>query len=253
MSDFIVLGTLQGATEFLPISSSGHLYLAQYFYGFEPDLDLVIFLHLGSLLAVVCYFARLIFKLVTDFFSAKKEAKISRNFSLKILWATVLTIPGAVLIEPFFENFLSVKTVGITLFITGFLIFFAEFLPKKSRKFSWGIATILGLVQSLTVIPGISRSGTTITALLSLGIERQKATEISFLLSIPTIFGAMVFALKNTKTLEKFWSIEFLTAGGMAFVTSLLAIIWMMRWGQKQWLFFGFYCVVLGTGLFLCY
>lgn len=249
MFDFIFLGILQGATEFLPVSSSGHLYLAQYVSGFDPDLDLAIFLHLGSLLAVLVYFFPMIWKLFCDFFSRRPSAQVSRIFSLKILWATILTVPIAISIEPFFDHFLSIKTVGITLFITGLMIFLAEFIPKKSREFSWGMATILGFLQGLTVIPGISRSGTTITALVGMGLERKKATEISFLLAIPTIFGAVIFALHDTKNWDKFLSMEFLLAGGASFVTSLLAIMWMMRWAQRQWILFGFYCAILGLVL----
>lgn len=247
----VLLGILQGATEFLPVSSSGHLYLAQYLSGIEPDIDLAIFLHFASLLAVVLYFFPKISELILDFFLEGGRSGESRSFSLKLLLATLITIPIAVVIEPYFDQFISLKTVGITLLITGAMIFIAEFIPKKSRKFSWIEAIVLGVVQGLTVIPGISRSGTTIAALLSMGIERKKATEISFLLAIPTILGATIFTFNDIGNWQKIISPEFLWAGVASFITSFLAIMWMMRWAQKQWIFFGVYCV--GGGLWIVF
>lgn len=257
----ILLGLLQGLTEFLPVSSSGHLYLAQVWLDIEPSLSLEIFFHAASLAAVLVYFRKKIWKIVQKTFSIvmgklllgpplKKGENVSDGvLGLKLLAATILTVPTALLVESKLDTILSLDLVATTLIVTGGLILISEKLrPQKERTFTWPIALFLGLVQGMAVLPGISRSGLTIAFLILLGLNRKKSAEISFLLSIPTILGALVFALKDdTVSVGLEEGIGFLVCIG----SSILAIIWMMKLIQKRWIWFAPYCVLLGLGLYI--
>ncbi|MCF7830569.1 undecaprenyl-diphosphate phosphatase [Candidatus Gracilibacteria bacterium] len=243
----IFLGILQGFTEFLPISSSGHLFLAEEFLGLVPDLHFEISLHVASLVAVLIIFRHRIWSILRGLGSTclicvgdKKEGVLG----WKLFVASLTTVPVALLLKSQFEFFRTVEMVGITLIITGILIFFSEkFRPEKIRDFSWWIVVILGLVQGIAVLPGISRAGVTISFLILLGINRKHAAEISFLLAIPTIIGALVFSLGEGGFM--FSSAQFI--GCLAsLVAAILAIKWMMKLVQKNWIWFAPYCVVAG-------
>jgi len=202
--DFIqisLLGIIQGLTEFLPISSSGHLVMIPWFLGWEyQGLSLDVALHFGTLLAVIFYFWRDwldIFKVALT----KKTGQYPANF----LWMLVFTsIPGALagfflndLAENFFRNPI---LIAFTLAFFGFWLFYFDKigLKKKTEKqISFKEAIFIGTAQALAIIPGTSRSGVTITAGLKMGLDRKSAARFSFLMSTPIIFGAAVFKCKD--------------------------------------------------------
>ena len=207
-----ILGIVQGITEFLPISSSGHLVLVPYFFGWEdPGLTFDVALHFGTLIAVVGYFWRDIvaiskFKIQNSKLQIKnkneKEPKKYPENMLNLL--IVATIPGAFAgyyfndyAETIFRHPLLIAT---TFSLFGFLLFLAD---KKSKKYRGSgeinriDAIIIGLVQAVAIIPGVSRSGITITAGLFRGLDRKSAARFSFLLSVPIIFGATLFQAKD--------------------------------------------------------
>ncbi len=270
----IFLGILQGSTEFLPISSSGHLFLAQEFLELKPDLNLEIWLHGASLLAILLAFRHEIWTMIHDFFTDPKSENAKLGY--KLILATACTIPIVILIEPYFEDFLTTKTVAITLIITGVLILLAEqfrrvknLLPLRSpsslssfwgsedsssygrQAFFWWVAILLGLIQGLAVIPGISRSGITIAFLILMGLQRESAARISFLLAIPTILGALVFSIADTGTTYLVGNDQLFYAFAAAFASSFLAIKWMMALVQGKWVMFSAYCFVVGAGLLM--
>ncbi len=257
--EYFVFGVMQGATEFLPISSSGHIFLMEYLLGGMPDLAFEIGLHGASLLAVVVIFWKRIVVILREMFfgffrnvSMDQDANENRKFGWHLALATVATVPVALLIESRFEFFLTLKSVGMMLLLTGFFIWGAEkFRPEKERNFTWKVAFLLGLIQGFAVIPGISRSGLTIAFLIWWGIERKKSAEISFLLAIPTIVGALVFAIREYGLLVDF-SFEKGLAYFVSFLVALLAIKWMMALVRKNWIWFALYCFVLGGGLLVC-
>jgi undecaprenyl-diphosphatase len=251
--EFFILGVIQGLTEFLPISSSGHLYLGEVFFGLEPDLRLQLWLHFGSLLAVMIFFRKRIGQLLSSLVRARSHAeKQDRTQSFQLLFATLMTSLVAIFWVDYFENFLSIKSVGGTLIITAIMILMAEKIrPQKTVNFSWKIALGLGLIQGLTIIPGISRSGTTVAFLIAMGLPRRVAIEISFLLGIPTILGAIVFSLMDEQALQKFLSVEFLWGALAAFVASWIAIGWMLQWISRRWIYFSVYCGVVGVLIFI--
>ena len=247
------LGILQGMTEFLPVSSSGHLFLVQKFWELEPDLNIEILLHSGSLIAVLVFYRKEIFKLIQGFFKNTQD----RSFVLKLLLATVFTVPGALIFEKMWTPDFSMLLLGITLLMTAGLIFGAEkgrsFFVKneksKVKSFTWEMAIILGLVQSIAVLPGISRSGITIAFLIFAGIQRKKSAEISFLLAIPTILGALVFAIKDVENISNLLTPELGVGFLASAIVSFLTIGWMIRLVEKNWIWFSLYCLILGGGV----
>lgn len=247
----IVLGFIQGLTEFLPVSSSGHLWIFEKLvFGNTPSIALEAFLHCSTLLAVIIFFHKKIWSLVRAVFTPKQNAAESA-LAWKLLTATLATLPIAFLLKPFVENILNLPVIIGTLVLTGILILLSEyFSPQKSQKFSWAIAILLGLVQGIAVIPGISRSGITIVFLLFAGLPRKKAVEISFLLSIPTILGAFIFLLPEIETAA--WKLSaLLIAGTIAFAAALIAIWGMLRFVEKYWKYFSIWCFAVAGVLLL--
>lgn len=250
MFDSLLLGTIQGLTEFLPISSSGHLYVTEILLGLVPDLHFELSLHVASLGAVLVLFRRRIWQIMRGLITTCGGACGHREQGIlgwKLIVATVATVPVALLIEPFFADWLTVRTVGVTLILTGALIVLSEkYRPGRERPFSWPFAILLGLVQGLAPIPGISRSGLTIALMIWYGIERRRAAEISFLLAIPTILGALVFALWDDP-LAMTMSPSSALACLASFVAAILAMGWMMKLVEKHWIWFAPYCVGAGV------
>lgn len=192
----LFLGLVQGLTEFLPVSSSGHLVIFQNILGInEGEITLDILLHLGTLVAVFACFWEDIWELVRHPFQ--------RFTGLLLLGCIPAGIVG-VLFESFFEQaFQSLLVVGLGLLFTGFILWFSEriswnfFNYKDQNSMTFKDAIFIGLLQAIAIIPGISRSGSTISAALAMGLDRSLAARYSFLLSIPTILGAAGFKLRD--------------------------------------------------------
>ena len=250
----ILLGAIQGLTEFLPVSSTGHVFLFETYMGLVPDENLALWLHIGSLAAVVVYFWEDILELIVGLYKTVIERKKndSGDYALKLLAATILTFPTAMLVRylyPYSE--LSLTLIGITLLITAALIYIAEkrlfALSAVSQSLSWPLVVALGLVQGLAVLPGISRSGITIAFLVWLGVNRQLSAKTSFLLSIPTIAGAALFTYLDQGALFYKLGIFEITAVISSAIFAYVAIVWMMRLIGGRWIYFVPYCAALGT------
>jgi len=198
-----IFGIIQGATEFLPISSSGHLALAHYFFGAkEAGLTFDVALHLGTLLAIVIYFRddfRQMGKAVLGLNPEKDEAKRLRTMAGYICLATLPGVAAGLLLgEPAEKYFRHPAMVAAVLAGAGLLLLIADQASKRVHDFGKITlldALLIGLAQACAIIPGVSRSGSTITCGLALGLTRQAAIRFSFLLSAPIIFGAGVYKL----------------------------------------------------------
>ncbi|PID70274.1 hypothetical protein CSB37_02715 [bacterium DOLZORAL124_38_8] len=237
-----ILGLIQGFTEFLPISSSGHLFLAQKFFGFMPNLSLEIWLHVASLLAVVLVYWKDILNILVSIWKNNDPQKIGWKLAL----ATICTVPLALIGKKILAIEPSIQFVGITLFCTaGFLWLAEKFRPQTNHQFTWLIAALTGLVQGIAILPGISRSGITIAFLILVGLNRKDAAKYSFLLSIPTILGGFLLTLKEVETLPTL-NLELGASLVLAFVASYLSIKWMINLVEKNWLWFVPYCLILG-------
>jgi undecaprenyl-diphosphatase len=243
--DGVIFGFVQGVTEFLPVSSSGHLFLLQMWKGMEPSITLEILLHVGTLIAVIGFFFPKICKILREMFRRGGD-----SLGWKLLLATFLTAPTGILMHNFFTGEITMRLVGITLLITAALIVLEEWLrPKKTREFTRKVTILLGLVQGLAVLPGISRSGLTIAFLILIGLPRKESAEISFILAIPTILGALVFSFGEAD----FSTLTSDAAVWIAFVVSAVAavgaIAWMLKLIQGKWIWFAPYCALLGVWL----
>ncbi len=243
----LFLGALQGFTEFLPISSSGHLFLTEVLFGFKPDLDFEILLHIGSLIAVIAFFWSDIWRIVRGMCvgdADKENGILGWNLAL----ATLTTIPVAIFLESQTEIFFSMWVLGVSFIATGICIVLAEkFRPSHTRPFTWGMAIILGIVQGIAALPALSRSGLTIAFLIFAGVERKKSLEISFLLSIPTIVGAFVFSLSDGARVT--FGFNQIVATIVSFAVALATIRWMLSLIKKNWIWFAPYCVVVGIAV----
>ena len=214
----IVLGIVQGLTEFLPISSSGHLVLFQSFLGLrEPEIFFDVSVHIGTLVAVCIFFFNDIKQMAAALFSASTwstkgdvgllkrmcETPELRLFCL-IIVGTVPTVLIGLSLRPMADIlFSSIRVVGIMLLVTGFLLWFTRGVKAKGRNTAelnlWD-ALCVGTMQGLAILPGISRSGSTIAMGLFKGLSRETAARYSFLLSIPVIVGAMVLELAGASS-----------------------------------------------------
>jgi undecaprenyl-diphosphatase len=254
----IVLGILQGATEFIPISSSGHLVLVPWLLGWPPPgmvFDTLV--HWGTLLAVVAYFWRDWWLLITAWLRGLVRWDW-RDSRARMMWLLILgSVPAALLgyfLEDFFESLFSEPAwVSVFLLVTAGLLAASEWLARQARQardLNWKDALIIGLGQAAAIAPGISRSGATISAGLWRGLERAEAARFSFLLGTPIIFGAGLFQiLELFQEPDPLANASILAAGFVAAAIAGYVCIWaLLRYLQRGRLHpFAVYCVVAGT------
>ncbi len=235
----ISTGILQGTTEFLPVSSSGHLFLCRNIFGLNFGTQYVVLLHLGTLIAVMCYFLKDILQILKGLFSGD-------SLSWKLFFALMAgTIPAGLLgyfFEDFFERYLTSNIViALGLIITGILLYISDGLKDQKYTISdIGIkfAFFIGLFQALAIMPGLSRSGLTLFAGLILGVKRDDAFKFSFLLSIPVILGGYLLEMDKMQYISDAW-LGFLFAIIAGFVSLWLLKILIQ---SKKLKFFAFYC-----------
>jgi len=244
------LGALQGLTEFLPVSSSGHLIILHEFLGgVENTLSFDILVHLATLLAVLVYFRKDILNLLKTFLALIFKREVVEE-DKKLFFAIIIgTIPAVLLGLLFGEEFESLFrnsfSVAIALILGSILFILAEKFyrghqPLNNKKSFW-----IGCFQALALIPGVSRSGATIAGGFLLGLSREKAVRFSFLLSVPVIFGANIISFLNRGVVE-FMSLEILVGFLSAFVFGLLAIHFLIHFLKKHTLsVFVWYRIIL--------
>ena len=253
----LVLGIIQGLTEFLPVSSSGHLVIFQNIFGISSnDIAFEIVVHLGTLMSVFVVYYSDILQMIKSFFGGIANPKISYkkdyHFKLAIL-IIVGTIP-AVIVGLFFKDFFesifhNAKLVGVTLIITAGILYITQFFNKGDKKLSFGNSIIIGIGQALAIFPGISRSGTTISTSLVLGIPKSEAAKYSFLLSIPAILGAAVLELKDfAESGIELQQLGVLFTGFLSsFIVGYFAIRILLKLIQKgKFHWFAPYCLIIG-------
>lgn len=259
----VLLGAIQGLTEFLPISSSGHLVLFQKIFGLtEPNLFFDVSVHTGTLIAVIFFFHREIRSILTALYRTsalllKREITVSEAFAdAEVRFAFLIcvgSIPTAILGLMFHriaeQLFSSIVLVGFMLLVTGTLLWGTRYLRKKGEgitAFSVGQALLIGLVQGLAILPGISRSGSTIATGLFLGIDRKIAARYSFLLSIPAIVGAQLLSLKDLSPAAAEVTVLFgaITACVVGY-SALALLVYIVNRGQMH--LFAPYCWIIGV------
>lgn len=247
----LILGIIQGLTEFLPISSSGHLMLVENIFGLDgSNLFFNLLVHFATLIAVVIVFWNDIIGLIKKPFG---------NDMFCIVIATIPTVILAFVVKFFINEFALVEFLGFGFLISSVVIFITFLLQKKSKKvLSYDIdkrkAFYVGVAQGIAVLPGISRSGSTICACLLQGVEREKSAKFSFLISIPVIIGGVVFEIIEG-VMFGFGDINFtpcLIGFISAFVVALFTINLMMKIVKNgKWWFFSLYLFVLSIVVLL--
>jgi undecaprenyl-diphosphatase len=261
----ISLGIIQGLTEFLPVSSSGHLVLLQNIFGLtEPELLLNIWLHVGTLVAVLIVFNKEILSILTTLMNFPRlyrqhkglVAMFKENQDVRLAGLIIFgTIPTGILGLLFHEIaeqiFSSVKIVGIMLLVTGTILWLTRWTsvygrPLKSMKVSDSL--VVGLAQGIAILPGISRSGATISAALFLGIDRELAGRFSFLLCLPAIAGAVIISLRSTVAYSTISAAGIFAGTVAAGLTGFFALKILLRLVRKGRLYyFSPYCWLVGT------
>ena len=244
----IFLGLVQGLTEWLPISSSGHLVIVQQFLGMEVPLFFDVLLHFGTILAVLAFFWKDILKILKSLFNLDFKSQDGKLGLYIIVGNIPVALAGYFLydvIESFFSNLF---VVAVALIITGILLFLTKY-TKGRRKLNFYDSLVVGIAQAFSLIPGLSRSGSTISTGLFRGLDRESVFKFSFLLAVPAVVGANLLELKNLV-----WEGDLFVFVGMvvAFVVgyfSLKFLFRMLKKGNFYW--FCVYCWVVGVVLLL--
>lgn len=240
----IILGAIQGLTEFLPVSSSGHLVLSQKILNInQPGNAFEVLVHLGTLLSVIVVFYE---DLKSILFSIKM--KETQSFIIFIIIGTVPAIIIGLGFKDIFDSlFDNIKAVGFALLFTGAILVSSLKLTYSDKNLTWQKSLIIGCMQALAIIPGISRSGITICMGLFLGLSSKKAARLSFLLAIPVISGAgLLTALDVDSGFQLPFSI--VVSGFISsFLIGIIALKWLLSWlEQGKFHYFGIYCFCIG-------
>jgi len=264
-SQAILLGIIQGLTELLPISSSAHLVIAQSFMPnfHQPGVLFDAVLHMGTLLSVLYFFRKDIIAMILSLLPAAAGAphaagqrKINRKLILLLLISTIITAGVGLSFKTEIETlYSSVKVALLMLFVTGLILFLSDKIKYASRKegsMSILDACLIGFVQSLALVPGISRSGSTIVCGIFLGLTRETAARYSFLLSIPTILGAVILQSHHFSAITKDEILPYTLGFIAAAVTGFLALrflYFMIKRAQLR--VFAYYCWFLSGNILL--
>jgi len=249
-----IIGLIQGLTEFIPVSSSAHLEIVPWIFGWDDDgivgtLAFDVFLHLGTLVALVTYFFRDWLRYIGAWFASIRDRRIGDDVDRRVAWLLLIaTIPAAVigfLLEGFIEetfhgdNDAARLAIAAFLVIGGALLYAADRFGRRIRDMddiSGPAAVTIGFTQALALVPGISRSGATLTAGLALGLKREAAARFSFLLATPITFGAGLYG--SRRLFEESLTTNEWLAIGVGFVSAavagLLAIGFLLAWLRRR-------------------
>ena len=269
----ILMGIVQGLSEFLPISSSAHLVFTSNFYKVFKGIEIIqhsneevffdIMVHLGTLIAVLIFFRKEIWQIIVALWHAIKTKNFNNTdakLGLYIITGTFLTVLLALPFNKIAEKLVYTPSiVGILLFITGFVLLGSEYMSKhfvaKKENVDFKTSVLIGLAQGLAALPGISRSGWTIATGLFFGLDRTTAARYSFLLSIPIILGAsMIYPIIEIDIQEALtynWT-AIIIGTVVSGIVGYLCIKYFMKFISKFSLaIFGWYCILAGIGTFI--
>lgn len=243
----IILGIIQGLTEFLPVSSSGHLAILENYFGIADPVVLAIFLHFGTFLATLVFFSRPITELLKGVFKREKQ---SINYVLNIIIGSIPIVIFALLLRTQIEQtFKDMTLVSIFLGITGLVLIMTMVCKKYNKRISAFSALVIGLAQMFALFPGISRSGMTISAGLFSKVSPEESFKFSFLLSLPAILGANLLELRKISVIDD--PISILIGMFFSFVFGLIALMILRRLVHKYFHLFGIYCLVVSIFILL--
>jgi len=246
----IALGLIQGLTEFLPISSSGHLEITKSLFGIDPETNFyfTIAVHGATVLSTIVVFWKEIIELITGTLKFKMNDETS--YVLKLIVSMIpVGIAGLLLKDPIEKMFNgNIIFIGFMLLVTCALLAFAHFIGKKDREIGYLDALVIGIAQAIAVIPGISRSGATISAGLVIGNSKDKIARFSFLMVLAPIIGANILEIMSGEVNPGSSSAGIILIGFLAaFISGYLACRWMIGLVKKSKLiWFSIYCLIIG-------
>lgn len=245
----LLLGIIQGLTEFLPISSSGHLMIFESIFHLSENMFFNVLVHFATLMAVVLVFWKDVCYLIKHPLS---------NRALQIVVASIPTAIIALVINHFFSEYSLYVFLGFGFLISAFVIGLMSILQRKKAPRSYNLnykqALLIGVVQGFAVLPGVSRSGSTICASLLMGVDREESARFSFLISIPVIIGGMIFEIVDCVKVgaTNINALSCIIGFIAAFVTAMLTIKLMMKIVKKgNWWYFSLYLLLLGIFIVL--
>lgn len=250
----IILGIVQGLTEFLPVSSSGHLVMAQTLLGVTPGGGIVfeVAVHVATLIAIVIFYFKRIMALTVGAFTGQGEAwRYIGKLALATLPAIVVALLARDLIE---QQFNSPYMVGMLLIVTGFIVWTTRYTITKGSALepSWRDALIIGCAQAFAILPGITRSGTTVAVAMALGMTPLAAAEFSFLMGVIAMAGAAVLLLPELTSASPELMTSILAGGAAALVSGLLALVafvWLLK--SQRFYVFAWYAWAAGAAFLL--
>lgn len=248
----IILGIIQGLTEFLPVSSSGHLELAKALFGDtsvpQESLTFTVVLHAATALSTIVVFRKEIAEIFRGLFQFKWNEEM--QFSVKIVLSMIPAVVIGLAFEKELESFFGGKVllVGFMLLVTAVLLLLADKAKNTNKSVSFKSSVIIGISQAIAMLPGISRSGATISTSVLLGVDRTKAARFSFLMVVPLILGKVAKDILSGDINFQSSEIVPLSAGFIAaFISGLLACTWMIALVKKSKLsYFSLYCAIVG-------
>jgi len=252
----IILGIVQGLTEFLPVSSSGHLVFAEKLLHINKgDIVFEVMVHVGTLVAVLFYFRKQLRELLLALMAvAKKTRTPQEKDGLRLVWYLILgTIPAVIfglLFKDYIEHaFTSARWTSVEFLITGVILIATIWTKDRGRELNNGNTLAIGVAQAIAIMPAISRSGSTIATGMFAGIGKEKAAEFSFLLSIPAIGGAAILELPEFLKVipERSVLAVYLLASVVSGIIGYLSIAFLLSVIRRgKFFYFGLYCILLG-------
>jgi len=243
--DAVIIGFVQGITEFLPISSSGHLVIFQKILNINSPGNLIeVSAHLGTLLSILFIYKSDIWSL-----AATAKTQKSKYYIFLIILATIPSVVFVFLGKSFLLSlFDSIGSVSIALIFTGIILFISGFRKNADKKLNISKGLIIGMSQALAIIPGISRSGMTISLALLLGISAKEAAKFSFMLAIPAILGATILTLHDAQFNQYQQMIyPLLITALVSFISGYIALNYLIKiLNSGKFFYFSFYCIFVG-------
>ncbi len=248
----LILGIIQGLTEFLPVSSSGHLEIAKVLFGDstipQESMTFTIVLHFATALSTMVVFRKEVFDIIKGLFQFQwnDESKFTLKIIISMIPAVIIGLMFEEQLEAFFNG--NLLMVGFMLLITALLLLLADKAQNTDKNVSYKNSFIIGISQAIAMLPGISRSGATISTSVLLGVDREKAARFSFLMVVPLIFGKVAKDLMGGEIDFQSENIGSMGLGFVAaFISGLIACSWMISLVKKSKLhYFAIYCFIVG-------
>jgi undecaprenyl-diphosphatase len=248
-----LLGLLEGMTEFIPVSSTGHLLLAGHFLGFDSEgKTFEVVIQMGAILALTSVYATMLVRL----FLRARHDEAARRSVVSVLLAFLPAVFIGLLAHDFIKNVLfeTPMLIAIMLILGGFVLLVIDRVAPKPQHFNalelpLGKSLVIGFCQCLAMIPGVSRSGATIVGALMLGVEKRAAAEFSFLLSLPTMGAAVAYDLFKNRDVLDFAAVWDIAIGfAVAFVTAVMVVRWVLGYvGRNGYALFGWWRIIVGS------